>query len=61
MKLKNWKKELINLKYETNKYIYEFQQFQMIKHFRDCIFTGKITINEADKKQCDLKVETPML
>ena len=39
-----------DLKYETNKYVYNFQKFQGIRYFGDSIFNGKITINEVDKK-----------
>ena len=39
-----------DLKYETNKYVYNFQKFQGIRYFGDSIFNGKITISEVDKK-----------
>ena len=37
-----------DLKYEINKYVYNFQKFQGIRYFGDSIFDGKITISEAD-------------
>ena len=37
--------------YDTNKYMYNFDQFKMIRSFVDSIFKGKITLGEADKKQ----------
>ena len=41
-----------HLKYETNKYIYDFQQPQTIISFDD--FNGKFTISKADKKTSNL-------
>ena len=37
-----------------HKYLYDFQQFQKVRSFRDSIFSGKITISEADKNQGNL-------
>ena len=37
-----------DLKYETNKYIYNFQQFEMIRSFGDNIYTCKISTDEAE-------------
>ena len=42
------------MKCETNKYVYNFQQFQMIRSFGDSILNGKVTISEADKNQSNL-------
>ena len=39
----------MHLKYEPNKYTYDFQQFEMIRFFSDKIYTGKISIDEANK------------
>ena len=39
---KNKRKEL---KYEINKYTYDFQQFETIRSFGDSIYTGKISID----------------
>ena len=38
------------MKYETDEYIYDFQQFQKIRPFRDSVVNGKITVSEANKK-----------
>ena len=38
------------MKYETN----NFQQFGTIRSFRDSIFTGNISIDEADMDQTNL-------
>ena len=35
------------LKYETNKYIYHFKQFETISSFGDSIYTCNINIDEA--------------
>ena len=43
-----------DLNYETNKYIYDFQQFETIRSFGDSIFRGKITISEAENDQSNL-------
>ena len=42
------------MKYDTIKYVYDFQQVQTIRPFRDNIYNGKITISEDDKKQSSL-------
>ena len=42
------------MKYETSKYLYDFQQFQTIRSFGDNICIGKVSISEADKKQSNL-------
>ena len=54
IKSKNWtkKNDRNDLKCETNKYVYNFQQFQMIRSFG--ILNGKVTISEADKNQSNL-------
>ena len=36
-----------NLKYETNKYIYDFKKSEMIRSFGDSNFRNKIKIREA--------------
>ena len=36
-----------NLKYETNIYVYDFQQLETIISFDDSIYTGKISIHKA--------------
>ena len=42
------------LKYKTNKYLYDFQQFEVIRFFGDSIYTGKINIDEAEMDQTNL-------
>ena len=52
-KTKKWE-EIIkrkDLKYETNKYRLDFQQFKTIRSFGDSIYNGKINKEEAEKKQ----------
>ena len=47
-----WKWEKIkqkDLKYETNKYIYDFQQSETIRSFGDSICNGKINIDEDER------------
>ena len=43
-----------NFKYKTNKYLYDFQQFETIRSFGDCLYTGKINIDEAEMDQSNL-------
>ena len=43
-----------DLKYETNKYVYDIQQFETIRSFGDSIYTGKININQAEMDQTTL-------
>ena len=40
--------------YETNKYAFNFQTFEMIKSFCHGIFSSKITLGKVDKKQSNL-------
>ena len=35
-------------------YIYDFQQFEMIRSFGDNIYTGQISIDEAEMDQSNL-------
>ena len=49
MKLKNGK-----IKLKANKYIYDFQKFEAIRSFGDNIYTGKISIDEAEINQSNL-------
>ena len=42
--------------YESSKYKYDFGRFRTITSFDNSIFTGKIRIIEADKKQSNLLV-----
>ena len=43
-----------DLKYKTNKYINNFQQFETMRSFCDSIYTGKINIDEAERDQNNL-------
>ena len=43
-----------NLKYETNKRIYELQQLKTIRTFCENVINGKITISEADEAEINL-------
>ena len=43
-----------DLKYKTNKYLYNFQQFETIRFFGDSIYTGKINIDEPEIDQTNL-------
>ena len=40
--------------YETDKYVYNFQQFETIRSFGKVIFRCKITLNDAKKDHTDL-------
>ena len=54
--IKKWEDKIKHkyLKYEANKNTYDFQQFETIRSFGDSIYTGKISINEADLDQTNL-------
>ena len=54
--IKNWEETIKekDLKYETNKYRFGFQQSKTIGSFGDSIYNGKINIKEAKKKQNNL-------
>lgn len=39
-----------DVKYKTNQYTFDFQQFQTTTFLDDSIFNGKTTISEVDKK-----------
>ena len=43
-----------DLKYETTKYVYDFQQYDIIRSFGDSIYSGKINIDEAEIDQSNL-------
>ena len=56
MKLKR-QEEKISRKiqyYKTNKYKYDFQQYDTIRSFGDSIYNGKVSIDEADIDQSSL-------
>ena len=54
--IKKWENKIKQkvLKYETNRYVYDFQQFETIRYFGDSIYTGKISIDEAEIDQTNL-------
>ena len=60
MKLKNdikrWKSKINqkDLKHETKKYIYDFQQYNTIRSFADNIYIDKINIDEGEMDQTNL-------
>ena len=54
-----WKNDKIkikqkDLKYETGKYEYGFQQYETIRSFGESIYSGNISIHEADMNQTNL-------
>ena len=55
-KIEKWKDKTKrkDLRYETKKYIYNFQQCDIIRSFSDNIYTGKISIDEAEMDQTNL-------
>ena len=54
--IKKWEDKIKRkyLKYETNKYMYDFQQFEMIRFFGDNIYTGESSVDEAQMDQGNL-------
>ena len=55
MKLKNGKKNKKKyLQYETTKYVYDFQQYDTIRSFRDNIYTEKANLDEGEIDQSNL-------
>ena len=40
-----------NITYKTNRYTFNFKQFETIRSFCDSIFTAKTIVGEADKKK----------
>ena len=55
--IKKWedKIKLEDSKYRTKNYTYDFQQYETIRSFGKCIYTGKINIDEAEMDQINLK------
>ena len=51
--IKKWEEKIKwkNLKYETRKYIYDFEQYETIRSFGDSIYTRKANIVEAEADQ----------
>ena len=54
--IKKWEEKIIrkNLKYKTNKCLYDFQQFGTIRSFGYIISTAKINIYEAEIDESNL-------
>ena len=44
----------VNLVYEIDKYLFNFQQYEIIKSFAKNLFAGKITLHNFVKDQRDL-------
>ena len=44
----------VNLVYEIDKYLFNFQQYEIIKSFAKNFFAGKITLDNFVKDQRDL-------
>ena len=40
--------------YEWSKHVYDFRRFWTLRSFGEGIFNGKITINEADRKETNV-------
>ena len=54
--IRKWEEKINrkDFKYKTNKYLYDFQQFESILCFFDSIIIGKINIDEAEMNQTNL-------
>ena len=54
--IRKWKEKITqnDLKYKPNKYLYDFQQFEIIRSFGYSICIGKIIIDEAEIDQSNL-------
>ena len=54
--IRKWEEKINrkDFKYKTNKYLYDFQQFESILCFFDSITIGKINIDEAEMNQTNL-------
>ena len=54
--MKKWREKIKrkDLKYETNNYVYDFQQFETTRYFGYNIYTGKFIIDEAEIDQNNL-------
>ena len=51
--IRNWEEKIErkDLKFETNNYMYHFQQFETIRYFNNSTYSGKISIDEAEMGQ----------
>ena len=54
--IRKWEEEIKrkDLKCKTNKYLFDFQQFETIRSFGNSIYTGKINIDEPEMDQSNL-------
>ena len=54
--IKKWENKIKrkDLKYETNRYKFDFQQFETLRSFGDSIYNGKVRIDEAEMEQTNL-------
>ena len=54
--IKKWNEKIKrkDLRYESDKYIFDFHQYDTIRSFGDNIFTDKINIDEAEMDQTNL-------
>ena len=54
--IKKWEEKIKreDLKYKTKNYIYDFQQYETVRSFRESIYTQNISIVEAQEDQSNL-------
>ena len=54
--IKKWEEKIKreDLRYKTNNYTYDFQQFETIRCFNDDIYIGKVNISEAKMNESNL-------
>ena len=53
-KIKEIEKNIDRLFYKTDKHTFDFRRFNTIRAFGEDIYSGKITLEEADESQSDL-------
>ena len=54
--IKKWENKIRrkDLKYEANKYAFDFQRFKTTRSLGESIYNGKINIDESEMKQTNL-------
>ena len=54
--IKKWENKIKrkDLKYKTNRYKFDFQQFEILRSFGDSIYNGKVRIDEAEMEKTNL-------
>ena len=54
--IKKWENKIRrkDLKYEANKYVFDFQRFKTTRSLGESIYNGKINIDESEMKQTNL-------